>query len=236
MKPFLALSRKQHKRGFTECLRLAVSNRPGLVKTRQQKVNTMNQDQRLFFRIDVMLPCSYRVLSAQQAEKLVLPDTPDSQYIEEYFMHNLAELDAQIQEVIGQINQKSGLLASALMAMNSKINFMMQTIDTSQLSRAIPQMLVNLSANGISFTVDEAPELTDKVDLLIQPIESEPPVLVRCDIVKITPTHTQGEEPRYQMALAFNNISEDDRRKLVFFIQAKEIEYARQQREAVESK
>ncbi|WP_178861232.1 PilZ domain-containing protein [Thiomicrorhabdus cannonii] len=188
----------------------------------------MKNDQRSFFRIDVMLPCSYRIVPQDAVEQTPLPGSPDSKYIEEYFMQNLADLDTQINEVIAQINVKSSLLAAALTAMNSKINFMMQTIDANQLSRAIPQRLVNLSGGGISFTINETINPTDKVDLLFKPLEDESPVLVRCDLVNITPI--VDEENTYRVSLSYTNLSEEDRRKVLFFIQSKEIEYAQIER------
>ena len=188
----------------------------------------MRKDQRSYYRIDVIMPCSYRILTLQQAEETLLPSSPDSKYIEEYFMENLSQLDEQINEVISHINQKSSLLATALTAMNSKINFVLQTIDEKQLTRAIPQRLVNLSGGGIAIDVDEKVELTDKVDLLIKPLHNESPILVRCDIISITPLAdgSQGST----IALSYQSLSEDDRRKLVYFIQAKEIEFAQKKR------
>ena len=188
----------------------------------------MRKDQRSYYRIDVVMPCSYRILTLQQAEETLLPSSPDSKYIEEYFMENLSQLDEQINEVISHINQKSSLLATALTAMNSKINFVLQTIDEKQLARAIPQRLVNLSGGGIAIDVVEKVQLTDKVDLLIKPLQNESPILVRCDIVKITPL-TNGEGS--SIALSYQSLSEDDRRKLVYFIQAKEIEFAQKNRD-----
>lgn len=188
----------------------------------------MRKDQRSYYRIDVVMPCSYRILTLQQAEETLLPSSPDSKYIEEYFMENLSQLDEQINEVISHINQKSSLLATALTAMNSKINFVLQTIDEKQLARAIPQRLVNLSGGGIAIDVVEKVQLTDKVDLLIKPLQNESPILVRCDIVKIIPL-TNGEGS--SIALSYQSLSEDDRRKLVYFIQAKEIELAQKNRD-----
>ncbi|WP_373018283.1 PilZ domain-containing protein [Thiomicrorhabdus sp.] len=188
----------------------------------------MKNDQRLFFRIDVMMPCSYRIVSKDELEKITLPEIPDSKYIEEYFMQNLAQLDEQINEVVAQINLKSSLLASALSAMNSKINFMMQTIDANQLARAIPQRLVNLSGGGVSFNINETIEPDDKIDLLIKPLENEPPILVRCDVVNITAI--EDEDNAFRVALEYQNLAEDDRRKLLFFIQSKEIEFAQHER------
>lgn len=189
----------------------------------------MRKDQRSYYRIDVIMPCSYRILSLEEAENTLLPTSPDAKYIEDYFMENLTQLDQQINEVISQINQKSSLLATALTAMNSKINFLLQTVDDKQLSRAIPQRLVNLSGSGVAIDVEEDVQMGDKVDLLIKPLPNESPILVRCDIIKITPL-ADGSTTGSTIALAYDSLSEDDRRKLVYFVQAKEIEFAQKKR------
>jgi len=188
----------------------------------------MPKDQRSFYRIDVMMPCSYRILSKLEAETTPLPFSPDTKYIEQYFMQNLAQLDEQINHVISQINQKSSILATALTAMNSKINFILSTIDNKQLTQAIPQRLVNLSGGGIAFNIEEKVSPTDKLDLLIKPLPNESPILVRCNIVKITPLNKESSGT--MVALSYENLTEEDRRKLVYFIQAKEIELAQQNR------
>lgn len=188
----------------------------------------MRRDKRSYYRIDVIMPCSYRILSAEEAEETQLPSTPDSKYIEDYFMTNLTQLDEHINEVVSQINQKSTVLASALTAMNSKINFLLQTIDEKQLSRAIPQRLVNLSGGGIAIDVEEDVTVEDKIDLLIKPLPDEAPILVRCDIVSVKPL--ANKEEGATIALSYQSLSEDDRRKLVYFIQSKEIEFAQKKR------
>lgn len=189
----------------------------------------MRKDKRSFYRIDVMMPCSYRILSDKEAKERALPMSADAQYIEEYFMEYLAQLDLQINDVISQINQKSSLLGTALTAMNSKINFVLQTIDEKQLTRAIPQRLVNVSGSGVAIDIEEDVHITDKIDLLIKPLDNESPILVRCDIVKITPLNDNSKGST--VALTYQNLSEDDCRKLVYFIQAKEIEFAQKERE-----
>jgi len=188
----------------------------------------MKNDKRLFYRIDVMMPCSYRIVPHDAIESDTLPNHPDSKYIEDYFMKDLAELEEQISEVISQINVKSSLLASGLSAMNSKLNFIMQTIDADQLTRAIPQRLVNLSGGGISFVVNEHIDTRNKMDLLIHPIANEKPILVRCDI--ISSTALTKDDDSYRVSLQYQSLQEDDRRKLVYFIQAKEIEQANESR------
>ncbi|AZR81865.1 hypothetical protein AYJ59_05970 [Thiomicrospira sp. S5] len=184
-----------------------------------------SKNSRSFFRIDVMLPCSYRIVPEEEAINQPLPTSPDASYIEKYFMENLTQLDEQLSTVISQIGQKSALLATALTAMNSKINFLLQTVDRKQLVHAIPQRMVNISAGGLAIKVTENVNANDKVDLLIQPLEDESPVLVRCNIVKVIP---EADGSATTVALEYQNMSEDDRRKLVYFIQSKEIELANQ--------
>lgn len=192
----------------------------------------MDSHNRSFFRIDVMMPCSYRILSLEEAVESPLPPIADASFIEKHFMESIANWDNQLNEIITQIGQKSSILANALSILNNKVNFIMQTIDEKQLSKTIPQQLVNVSASGLAIKVDVAVKQTDKVDLLIQPLKDEEPMLLRCNIVKIIP-ESDGQNT---IALEYQNITEDDRRKLVFFIQSKEIEYALQQKEANKAK
>lgn len=185
----------------------------------------MSKEQRSFFRIDVMLPCSYRVLSQEEAQSKPLPSNPDASYIEKYFMDNLSELDEQISQLIGQISSRSSVLASVLTAMNSKINFLLQTIDEDQLTHSIPQRMVNISAGGIAIEMHDPVGTSNKVDLLLKPLRDESPILVRCKVVKIIPKDNIN-----LVALEFEDITEDDRRKIVYFIQTKEIEMANKRR------
>ena len=185
----------------------------------------MSHEQRSFFRLDVMLPCSYRVLTPEEARNAPLPTEPDSAYIEHYFMDNLVKLDEQINELITQIGTKSTLIASVLNAINSKVNFMLQTIDEDQLTHSIPQRMVNLSAGGLSFVVSEKVDTSNVIDVLLRPLKNEHPILARCKIVKI---FSAGDNQK--VALEFEGLTEDDRRKLVYFIQIKEVELANKQR------
>lgn len=188
----------------------------------------MPTDQRSFFRIDVMLPCSYHIMSAKEAEDTPLPSNLDSNYIEKFFLENLTELDQQINEIIAQIDQKSHLMANALTAINSKVNFVLQTIDEKHLSRTIPQKMVNVSASGLSFNIEEKLEVTDVIDVLIKPLKDGHPILLRCNIINIMQGRDNNNDST--VSLQFQQINEDDKRKLIYFIQQKEIEFAQQKR------
>lgn len=186
----------------------------------QIQTYTMPISQRSFFRIDVMLPCSYRIISATEADQHPLPTNPDAGYIEKYFMDNIEELDHQIDSLIKQIGERSQITAAVLTALNSKINFLMQTLDEKQLTHSIPQKMVNLSAGGIALHIPEPINQNNKVDILIRPLRDESPILLRCKVVSIQP-----QDDGNFVALEFENLTENNRRKLVYFIQNKEIEH-----------
>ena len=187
-------------------------------------------EQRQFYRIDTVLPCSYRIISSDDAKEHSLPKVADNKFIEHYFMKNLADLDNQINESIAEINEKSSVLATALNAINSKLNFIMQTLEESQLSRAIPLRVVNISGNGIALHINEPISITDKVDLLFKPLQNEQPILVRCDVVNIK--KRLDDDNTLEVSLTYQDLSVEDSRKLIFFIQSKEIEVAQKKREA----
>ncbi len=195
----------------------------------------MSTDKRSFFRIDVMLPCNYHILSTEEEKDTPLPSDLDSSYIERFFLEDLAELDKQINDIISQIGQKSHLMATALTAINSKIDFVLQTVDEKHLSQTIPQRMVNVSASGISFSVKESLKKTDVLDILIQPLKDQSPILLRCKIVNIFPKNTLlGNHSN--VSLEFQKISEENRRKLINFTQQKEIEFAQLAKEQEQDK
>jgi len=90
------------------------------------------QNKRAYYRLNTMLPLSYRILSAEEATENPIPTDPDTTFIENHFLANLQQIDQQLQQAIDTIGQKSDLLASALHALNSKINLALQAIDKRQ--------------------------------------------------------------------------------------------------------
>ncbi len=180
-----------------------------------------SKNDRSFFRINAMIPCGYRILSAEEFQNKESSSTLDPSYIEKYFLEDFNKLDEQIKEIVVQIGQKSDLLAKALAALNGKINFILQTVDVKQLSHSIPLKMVNLSAGGIQFKIDENINNNQKIEVLLQLSTDKEPLLIMCDIVKVL-----EEEDGFLTSLKYRSISEEDRRKLIYFIQNKEIEYA----------
>jgi|GEM_PF-1229484 len=184
----------------------------------------MSIGQRSYFRIDVMMRCKFKIIPAQEVPKRALPSDMPLNFIESFMMQDVMELDQKINDTIVRINESSSLLATALNLINSKISFLMETVDASQMIKSIPYRPVNLSGNGIAFDIDQDIDIDDKVDLLMKPLEDEDPILVRSSVVHIQPKEFGSIN---RVALTYDDLKEKDRQKLVFFIQAKEIELAK---------
>ncbi len=186
-------------------------------------------NKRAYYRLNTMLPLSYRLLSAEDAKAHSLPTDPDAAFIEQHFLNNLQQIDQQLQQAIETIGRKSDLLASALHALNSKVNLALQAIDKRQLAHMLPLARVNLSASGLAMELPVRPNETDKLDILMQPLPDESPILVRGHIVSIQPLPEKGPNA-HRVAVEFENLTEDARRKLIYYIQRKELEQAQIER------
>jgi hypothetical protein len=180
---------------------------------------------RAYFRMDALLPMSYRVLTAEEARN-PLPATVDTLFVEQYFSTELDELDSRIDNIIEQIAEKSSLMAAALRAMNEKLNFLTQTLGDDAIKYVIPTIPVNISAGGLSFDTAVTIEHGAIVDLLLVLNKQDGPIMLRSQVVKVIP-HPDGTS---MMALEFQHMGEEARRQLVYFIQTKEIELAREKR------
>ncbi|WP_319381899.1 PilZ domain-containing protein [Thiomicrorhabdus sp.] len=191
-------------------------------------MNTALQDQRNYFRIDVSLPCSYRILNQEEAQQLPADQFDNGEHLKAFFTQNIHQLDQQFEQALQQIQSRSTIVADALNALNAKLNLLLDSVDQKQLSASLPQRQVNLSGGGIAMQIHEHIQMSDKVDLLLKPLEDEEPILVRCEVINIQP----GDGSGYKVALSYQNLKEEDRRKLIYFIQSKEIELAQQQRAA----
>lgn len=192
-------------------------------------------NKRSYYRLNTMLPLSWRRLSAEEAQQQPLPSDPDAQFIESHFLANLQQIDQQLQQAIETIGQKSDLLASALHALNSKVNLALQAVDKRQLAHMMPLVRVNLSAGGLAFDLPFRPEDTDRIDILMQPLPDDAPILVRSHIVNIRPQPEKGPNV-HRVAVEFENITEDARRKLIYFLQRKELEQAQIERAKQQNK
>lgn len=187
----------------------------------------MAQENRKFFRINVKIPFCYQILSEQEAEEMPVSAGSDAHFIENSAVKTLKALEDEANEIIELIGQKSSLMAKALSVINKRVSY---AIDSMPKSNNAPVTMVNISAGGMAFDVNEAPNENDKVDVFIQPNPDIKPIVTRCKIVKILPPKfgSQG----HSLALEFISIVEADRSLLTDWVNRKQLEEAAQKRDA----
>lgn len=178
--------------------------------------------QRAYYRMDTMLPLSYRVLSDEEASQ-PLPATADAAFIERYFPSALSEIEARVQESINTIRDKSALMADALSALNEKLNFIMHGLGEEAIKHTLPTVPVNISAGGLSFSVNHPIADKTMIDLLLFLNIQAEPLLLRSQVVKVI----AHPDATFTAAVEFTQLTEEMRRQLVYFIQTKELELAR---------
>ncbi|AHF02343.1 hypothetical protein THIAE_07860 [Thiomicrospira aerophila AL3] len=180
----------------------------------------MDVSQRRFFRLDVKIPCGYHVLTQQEANISVLPNVPDSKFIENHFLPSFTKIDQEIQQALDLIGQKSRVLSDIITLINKKIDLFHDRIQFSDLTNTLPIRDVNLSGNGIMLPIKEMVTKEHKVDIIFKTSPTSEPILVRCTVVNIV-----RDNNIQKVALTFDRISEKQQREIVYFLQNKEIEY-----------
>ncbi|WP_019556459.1 PilZ domain-containing protein [Thiomicrorhabdus arctica] len=187
----------------------------------------MAQENRNFFRINVKIPFCYQIIPAQEAEETPASESSDARFIQNSAIKTLKSLEDEANEIIALIGEKSSLMAKALSVINKRVTY---AIDSMPKSNDAPVTMVNISAGGMAFDVNEAPNENDKVDVFIQPSPDIKPIVTRCKIVKILPPKfgSQG----CSLALEFESIVEADRSRLTDWVNRKQLEDAAHEREA----
>jgi hypothetical protein len=180
---------------------------------------------RAYFRLDVTLPMAYRFLTDEEAS-IPLPAIPDTAFIEHHFKTKLTDIDQKIEHLIDTISSQHKLLGSIFKALNDKMNILAPALNEKSVRNIVSSIPINLSAGGLSFATFESIRHGQMVDLLLALDHAADPVVIRSQLVKIIP---QGDNSNY-IALEFQNVTEEARRQLVYYIQTQELAMARQKR------
>lgn len=181
-------------------------------------IKPQNQ-QRAYYRVNTMLPFSYRVLNKEDIQN-PMPATLDTLFISRYFPSPLHDIESRIQHTIKDIEGKSTVMAHALHAINDKLNFVMHSMGEDAFKHTLPMVEINISAGGMLFqsTQNIAPD--SQVDVIFFLNIHNDPVLIRTRVVNVM----DNGDHTFSVAVEFVQMSEDRRRQLVNFIQTTELE------------
>ena len=184
------------------------------------------EDKREFVRMDVQIPFLYRILSAEDAQKINCPSFPDYTYFTDYIAGELAALDQSISKAVDKVKEQYPEIAETLRLMEQKVEINRERIDAVYQNEEVPLRWVNLSASGVGITANVSAKKTDKVDILYRLDNTTPIVLLRCEVIDVTHVGCT----RNKLSLKFDRISEKNMRDIVLFLQEKQIEKARRKK------
>ena len=184
-------------------------------------------DQREFVRLNVQIPFLYRILSHEEAEKTECPSFPDYTYFTDYIADELSDLDQAISKTVDRLSKDHPTIAEIFRLLEQKVEINRERIDSVYQNEEVPLRWVNLSATGVGITAHINAKQTDKVDILYRLDLTTPIVLLRCEVINVT--HIGGT--RNKLSLKFEKISEKNKRDIVLFLQEKQIEKARRNKD-----
>ena len=87
------------------------------------------EDKREFVRMDVQIPFLYRILSAEDAQKINCPNFPDYTYFTDYIAGELSALDQSISKAVDRVSESSPDIAEVLRLLEQKVEINRERID-----------------------------------------------------------------------------------------------------------
>lgn len=180
----------------------------------------MTEERRRFYRIDDEILLRIDAISESEAEAR-LKDFLENQHA--FSLRN--NFNLQIEQHIAdfkRISQKMPELGRYLAVLQSQIDALSERQDRGDFGASLTGKLVNLSAQGIAFNHDEAPDQGSLVELSMKLIPSGIMLVIIARVVRLTPS-TEDSEGKNRIALDFEYIHEADREILVKYVHSKQM-------------
>lgn len=196
-----------------------------------QKNNNDERDRREFFRMDDEVNLSFELLTEEEVPKRVDKlafGLTDSLTV----MTRMSSISQQMTATLHRIDQREPDIADYLRGLDEKIEILAQSYlsKNSELTN-LPKQIVNLSAGGIAFMVDEAIVLGTPLEVKLLLFPSYTGLLVIGRVVSCDSSATGG----YQIRIDFEYIRDNDRDALIRHILRRQGETLRRMREEREA-
>lgn len=200
-----------------------------------------SEERRAFFRVDGRVELKYRKLSPEERDEILdkilggdfsrePPPFPPSSPGTDLVVQERADVPedgplASIYERLLRIEEKLDALLSLL---NSDyVESFSQGPSPLSLEEPSGICVVNISGGGMRFPAKDPMEVGDYVDLLVTlPILPSHPIRLLGQVVHVRPIRDAVCESRYEVAIRFDALLEEDRERIIrytFFQQAKAI-------------
>ncbi len=201
----------------------------------------MKDDRRRYFRIEDQVILAWHVLTPhEKAKGLERFERGEIQYPDRAGL--FLAMEADLIDIMQNINAKQPELAKALELLNRKINLfarampMNDSVDT--LLDGKPQT-VSISASGLSFTTKETAEPGQDIQLEIVLLPGKLYILCYATVVDCNPLSAaemaENTPHQYRLNVDFSTIRDEDVERLVQHIMRKEVEFLRARRKSRQS-
>ncbi len=184
------------------------------------------QEKREFVRVEAHLPITYRVIDDGEYESVrreclvARPEPPQGLDGSPLNGFDLEELTRQDWSV-ANTDAMDPLMARALNSIDRKLNLLLRLLIETNVAEIghEPPVGVNLSGGGLRMVIPD--QLAAGQKLVVElTLPTMPPVGITsiAEVVRVLSVDTAEGETRYETALKFIDIHEDDREKIIRYV------------------
>lgn len=187
----------------------------------------MSDERRRFFRIDDEVLLGYEVIEPAEVDAR-LDDFWQNEHVYSIRNNYNFQIEQQIAD-FNKIEQKMPELGRYLSVMRQQIDRITDRLIGDEEDAGLVQLPVNISAQGISFSSDQAPPRSALVELKLKLLPSGLRLVIIARVIKV---ENQPDSADHRVSLDFEYVHEADREILIKHVHGKQMESLSSAREA----
>ena len=187
----------------------------------------MSDERREYFRIADEIALDYRLISDDEADRLV--EKIQSRQVDRFTASSsFAATTRQMTHVMHKVQSESAELARCLQAIDQKLNMVAQLFVTEEMElNEQPTREVNLSAGGVAFRAQHEIGMDSLLELRMVLFPSLVGILTVSRVIHCERINDDNRQFPWQIAVVYEHLRESDREHLVRHIMAKETQQLR---------
>jgi len=190
----------------------------------------MSDERREYFRIEDEIALDYRLISDDEADRLV--EKIQSRQVDRFTAaSSFAATTRQMTHVMHKVQSESAELARCLQAIDQKLNMIAQLFVTEEMElNEQPTREVSLSAGGVAFRAQHEIGMDSLLELRMVLFPSLVDILTVSRVIHCERINDDNRQFPWQIAVVYEHLRESDREHLVRHIMAKETQQLRGER------
>lgn len=173
--------------------------------------NTLDADQRNYFRIDDIVYLSYRVVSWEDARSSQIPGVGQARHTLTV-KANLERISRELQPLHSLIRSQNSNVAEYLSALDKKINLIGEYLtENDEAEVDVEPQQVNIGAGGLLFVSDKPVIIGAMLELQMKMLPENTSIFSYARVVSCTEATEKAEQQEYKIAVEFEFMDEDVR-------------------------